>query len=154
MMKKKILCTFVIAMLLLPASAFAGASDIPADVGSGQSLSGGTTATPYFAAVTSVTYALTFSGGNANCSIDVSVPQSKADSVNFQVTLHKKVGTSWQTVTSWNTNASVSSSNSASFYQSASVPSGNTYKFTSTTTVYKNGAVVDTVNYTTQERSN
>jgi hypothetical protein len=104
--------------------------------------------------VVSIIYALTFSGGKANCSVDVTVPQSKADTVVFQVTLYKKVGTSWQSVTSWNKTASVSSSNLASFYQSASVPSGNTYRFTSAATVYKGGTVVETITYTTPERSN
>jgi hypothetical protein len=153
MMKKKILCTIVIAMLFAPASVFAGTPGI-AGTGGGQSFSDGTTVTPFFAAVTSVTYSLTFSGGNANCSIDVKVPQSKADSVAFQVTLYKKVGTAWQSVTSWNTTASVSSGNLASFYKSTSVPGGNTYRFASVVTVYKGGAVVETVNYTTSERSN
>jgi hypothetical protein len=59
----------------------------------------------------------TFSGGKVNCSVDVTVPQSKADKIMFQVTLYKKVGTSWQSVTSWNKTVSVSSSNMASFYQ-------------------------------------
>jgi hypothetical protein len=153
MVKKKILCTLVIAVLFSPISAFAAAPSVYAGIGSEQSYSDGTTVTPYFTAVASITYSLTFSGGKANCSINVTVPQSKADTVAFQVTLYKKVGTNWQTVTSWNTTATVSL-NLASFYQSVSVPSGNTYKFAFTTTVYKDNTVVETINYTTPERSN
>jgi hypothetical protein len=151
---KKVLCALVISTLLFPAIAFAGAPGITADAGAGRSLSGGASATPFFTAVTSVVYALTFSNGNANCSVNVTVPQSKADSVAFQVTLYKKVGSSWQTVTSWNSTAYVSSANLGSFYQSVSVPSGSIYRFTSAATVYKGSTVVETVNYTTSERSN
>jgi hypothetical protein len=153
-MKKKILCTLVIAMLFSPISAFAAVPSVYADIGNEQSYSDGTGVTPYFAAVASITYSLTFSSGNANCLINVIVPQSKADNLDFQVTLYKKVGTSWQSVTSWNETASVSSGNLASFYQSASVSSGNTYKFAFTTTVYKDNTVVETISYTTPERSN
>jgi hypothetical protein len=69
MMRKKILCTFVIAMLLLPVSAFAGASSIPTGGGNWQSFSDETTVTPFLAAVVSVVYSLTFSGGKAYCSM-------------------------------------------------------------------------------------
>jgi hypothetical protein len=40
------------------------------------------------------------------------------------------------------------SGNFASFYQSVSVLSGNTYRFTFTATVYKGGAVVETIGHT------
>jgi hypothetical protein len=154
MMKKKILLTFVIAVLFLPISAFAAVPSVHAGMGNDQSSSDGTAVTPYFTAVSSINCSLAFSGGKANCSVDVSVPQSKADTIDFQVTLYKKVGANWQSVTSWNTTASVSSGNPASFYKSASVPSGNTYRFAFTTTVYKGSTVVETISYTTPERSN
>jgi hypothetical protein len=154
MVKKKVLCTLVITALLLPASIFAAAPSVYANTGNGQSFSDETGVTPFFAAVASIVCSLTFSNGNANCAINVTVPQSKADSIAFQVTLYKKVGASWQSVTSWNTTAPVSSMNLASFYQSASVPSGNTYRFSFTATVYKGGTVVETINYTMPERSN
>jgi hypothetical protein len=154
MVKKKILCTLVIAMLFSPISAFAAVPSVYADTGNEPFYSDGTGITPFYAVVASITYALIFSGGKANCAVEVTVPQSKADQVVFQVTLYKKVGASWQSVTSWNKTASVSSGNVASFYQSASVPSGNTYKFTSEATVYKGATVVETISYTTPERSN
>jgi hypothetical protein len=141
-------------MLLSPLSVFAAAPNVSVGIGSEPYFSDETTVTPYFTAVGSIAYSLAFKDGKANCSIDVNVPQSKADKVTFQVALYKKVGASWQSVTSWDKTASVSSSGLANFYQSAAVSSGNTYRFAFTATVYKNGSVVETINYITPERSN
>ncbi|MDR1134752.1 MAG: hypothetical protein LBL49_01015 [Clostridiales Family XIII bacterium] len=153
-MKKKILFTLVIAMLFSPMSAFAAAPNTLDAAGNEPSFSDETTVIPYFTVIGSLAYALTFSGGKANCSIEVNVSQSKADKVAFQVTLYKKVGLGWQSVTSWDKTVSVSSSSLARFSQSASVSSGNTYRLAFSATVYKSSTVVETINYTTPEQSN
>jgi hypothetical protein len=152
-MGKKILCMFVIAMLLSPNSAFAGTPSSQTEAGGAQLGLGRSGISPFFVSMTSLTYSLTFSKGNASCVVSANVPRSKADSVKFEVTLYKKVGTGWQSVKTWSKTESVASDNMAIFKQTKSV-AGGTYKFTAKTTVYKDDAVVETFNYTTSEKSN
>ncbi|MDR1891491.1 MAG: hypothetical protein LBQ48_00520 [Oscillospiraceae bacterium] len=99
--------------------------------------------TPYFVAINNIMTSLTFESGKAYCGVMVNVSQTKADSVKFNITLQKKVGTTWTSLVSWEQTVSVGSSNYALFESRYNVGSGYYYRFKGTTTCYKNGSVVE-----------
>lgn len=98
-MKKRIPVVLIMALVFLFSFSLCDAAEKEATI------------SPRYSFTTSITAALSFSGGTANCS-GLVIPSGSYNS-SITVTLYRQNGSSWDYVTSWYGSASGSSSASA-----------------------------------------
>ncbi|GHV05891.1 hypothetical protein FACS1894217_03540 [Clostridia bacterium] len=94
-------------------------------------------ATPLWANVNATTASISFSGGNAGCTVTI-IGKTGTTSISATCTLQRKVGTSYTTVGSWSAS---SSSQTLSSSKSYAATSGQTYRLSVTAKVTKSGTV-------------
>ncbi|GHV06025.1 hypothetical protein FACS1894217_03910 [Clostridia bacterium] len=93
--------------------------------------------TPFWANVNTINASISFSSGNAVCSVTI-LGKAGTTSISATCTLQRKVGTSYITVGSWSAS---SSSQTLSSSKSYAATSGQTYRLSVTAKVTKSGTV-------------